>query len=83
MRLSRLVLAATVLVAPGLVGCAKEEAKKPLIDIQTPIGDVKIESDEESGRVGVDVQAGGVDVSTDSATGEVNVEVDAADRPAE
>lgn len=83
MRLSRAVLAALVLVSPALLGCAKEETKKPLVDIQTPIGDVKIESDKETGGVGVDVQAGGVDVSTDSDTGEVSVEVDSADKPAE
>ncbi len=81
MRLSRFVLAALVLVSPGLLGCAEEVTeevtKEPIVDIQTPLGDVKVDSD------GVDVQAGGVGVTTDSATGEVAVEVDSAEKPAE
>lgn len=45
------------IAALALVGCGAEEAaKEPVVDIQTPIGNVSVDSDESG--VSVDVQAG-------------------------
>lgn len=100
MRFTRWLLSASLLVTAALLGCAgesteevKETTSEPMIDIQTPIGDVQVDSDGvdvqaggvdvSTGSDGVDVQAGGVDVSTDSTTGEVSVDVEPPEQPAE
>lgn len=64
-----LVLAACAVLA---LGCGSNQAEKPadadgpLIDIKTPIGDVTVDKDPETGRAQVDVDAGGVKVDVGS-----------------
>lgn len=75
-----LVLAGCVVLALGCGGKQAEkpaEAGGPLIDIKTPIGDVTVDKDPETGRAQVDVDAGGVNV--DVGSGEVTVDIDSGE----
>lgn len=82
---NRLVLSLLVgacgVVALGCQGESKPAAADsgPLINIQTPIGDVKINRDPATGRGGVDVKSpiGNVKVDRDPDSGRGRVDVDA------
>lgn len=53
MKLTRTLFAALALCA--FVGC---QEKTKVVDVETPIGDVEVSTDEASGDVAVDVNAG-------------------------
>lgn len=58
MRLSRFALSVSVLSAAALTGCGGEpaaETKAPMVNVETPLGDVKVDVDGENGAVSVDV----------------------------
>lgn len=76
-----LLVGACSVLAFGCQGESKPAASDsgPMIDIQTPIGDVKINRDRETGRGEVDVKSpiGNVKVDRDPESGRGRVDVDA------
>ena len=50
-------LAAACLAALTIVSAVGCERKEKVVDIETPIGDVKVERDKSNGNVDVDVDA--------------------------